>query len=293
MSHDAIAGVVTAQATTARPPRGSDRRPFRLGVGRWGLGVYAVLAFTFLLIPIVYTIVFSFNDVRRSNIVWRGFTFDNWLNVCDQAEVCQAFGNSILVGVVATLLATTLGTAMAIALVRYRFRFRGATTLLLFLPMATPEIVLGAGLAAQFLAAGVPKSLLTIILAHTMFCISFVVVTVRARVASLDPALEEAGRDLYASPAQVFWRITFPLLLPGITAAALLSFALSFDDFIITNFNSGAAVTFPKYVYTAASKGIPAQANVIASAVFLIALIGVVIAQLSAAARRKRLARSS
>ena len=141
---------------------------------------------------------------------------------------------------------------MAIALVRYRFRFRAATTLLLFLPMATPEVVLGAGLAAQFLAAGVAKGLLTIILAHTMFCISFVVVTVRARVASLDPALEEAGRDLYASPAQVFWRITFPLLLPGIIAAALLSFALSFDDFIITNFNSGAAVTFPKYVYTAA-----------------------------------------
>ena len=112
--------------------------------------------------------------------------------------------------------------------------------------MATPEVVLGAGLAAQFLAVGVPKGIVTIILAHTMFCISFVVVTVKARVASLDPALEEAGRDLYGSPAQVFWRITFPLLLPGIIAAALLSFALSFDDFIITNFNSGAAVDVPE-----------------------------------------------
>jgi spermidine/putrescine transport system permease protein len=277
----------TAKATTTP----GSRRPFRLGVGRWGLGVYAVMAFAFLLIPIIYTIVFSFNDVRRSNIVWRGFTLDNWLNVCDQQEVCEAFGNSILVAVVATLLATTLGTAMAVALVRYRFRFRAATTLLLFLPMATPEVVLGAGLAAQFLAAGVAKGIVTIILAHTMFCISFVVVTVRARVASLDPALEEAGRDLYASPAQVFWRITFPLLLPGIIAAALLSFALSFDDFIITNFNSGAAVTFPKYVYTAATRGIPAQANVIASAVFLIAIVGVVIAQVAAGIRRKQLAR--
>ncbi len=181
---------------------------------------------------------------------------------------------------------------MAIALVRYRFRFRNATTLLLFLPMATPEVVLGAGLAAQFLAAGVQKGLLTIILAHTMFCISFVVVTVRARVASLDPAFEEAGRDLYASPMQVFWRITFPLLLPGIIAAALLSFALSFDDFIITNFNAGPAVTFPKYVYTAASRGIPAEANVVASAVFLIAIIGVIIAQVAAGIRRKRLARN-
>ena len=282
-------GVAIAETAKAVPP---TRRPFRLGVGKWGLGVYAVIAFAFLLIPIVYTIVFSFNQVRRSNIVWRGFTFDNWINICQQPEVCQAFGNSILVAVTATLLATALGTAMAIALVRYRFRFRAATTLLLFLPMATPEVVLGAGLAAQFLAAGVAKGLLTIILAHTMFCISFVVVTVRARVASLDPALEEAGRDLYASPAQVFWRITFPLLLPGIIAAALLSFALSFDDFIITNFNSGAAVTFPKYVYTAATRGIPAQANVIASAVFLIAIIGVVIAQVAAGIRRKQLARN-
>ena len=259
--------------------------------GRYALWIYSGLEFVFLLIPIAYTIVFSFNDVRRTNIVWRGFTLDNWINVCKEQDVCQAFGNSILVGVIATLAATAMGTAMAIALVRYRFRFRAATTLLLFLPMATPEVVLGAGLAAQFLTAGVPKGIVTIILAHTMFCISFVVVTVRARVASLDPALEEAGRDLYASPAQVFWRITFPLLLPGIVAAALLSFALSFDDFIITNFNAGAAVTFPKYVYTAAARGIPAQANVIASAVFLAAIIGVIIAQLTAAARRKRLAR--
>lgn len=282
-------GAAIAQTAKATPP---PRRPFRLGVGKLGLGVYAILAFAFLLIPIIYTIAFSFNDSRRSNIAWRGFTLDNWINICQQPEVCEAFGNSILVALVSTLLATALGTAMAIALVRYRFRFRAATTLLLFLPMATPEVVLGAGLAAQFLAAGVAKGIVTIIIAHTMFCISFVVVTVRARVASLDPALEEAGRDLYASPAQVFWRITFPLLLPGIVAAALLSFALSFDDFIITNFNSGAAVTFPKYVYTAATRGIPAQANVIASAVFFIAIIGVVIAQVAAGIRRKRIARN-
>jgi len=201
-------------------------------------------------------------------------------------------GNSILVAVVATALATTLGTMIAIALVRYRFRFRSATTLLLFLPMATPEVVLGAGLAAQFLTAGVEKGLVTVILAHTMFCVSFVVVTVRARVATLDPALEEAGRDLYASPAQVFWRITFPLLIPGIVAAALLSFALSFDDFIITNFNAGAAMTFPRYIYTAAARGIPAQANVIASAVFFFAIALVLMSQVGGALRRRKLART-
>jgi spermidine/putrescine transport system permease protein len=267
------------------------KRGLRFGVGTWGLAVYSILALVLLLVPIVYTIVYSFNDYRRTNIVWRGFTLDNWTGVCDAQVVCSAFATSVFVGAVSTVAATALGTAIAIALARYRFRFRSATTLLLFLPMATPEVVLGAGLAAQFLTAGVPKGVLTIILAHTMFCISFVVVTVRARVSSLDPALEEAGRDLYARPGQVWWRITFPLLLPGIVAAALLSFALSFDDFIITNFNAGAAFTFPKYVYIEAAKGIPAEANVIATAVFVFALLLVVVTQLAAAARRKRLAR--
>jgi spermidine/putrescine transport system permease protein len=264
----------------------------RLGLGDWLLPIYVVLAFIFLLIPIVYTFVFSFNDSIKSNIAWRGFTLDKWLNVCnvEGGAVCEAFGNSIVIGLVATVVATTLGTMIAIALVRYRFRARSAISLLLFLPMATPEVVLGAGLAAQFLAVGVPKDMLTIILAHTMFCISFVVVTVKARVASLDPALEEAGRDLYGSPRETFWRITFPLLLPGIMAAALLAFALSFDDFIITNFNSGSVSTFPKYIYISASRGIPAEANVIASAVFIVALVIVVVAQVSRAARAKRLA---
>ena len=259
------------------------------GFGKYLLWIYTGMAMVFLLIPIVYTIVFSFNDSRRTNIIWRGFTFDNWLDVCNAQDVCSAFGNSILVAAVSTVLATAMGTAIAIALVRYRFRFRNSTTLLLFLPVATPEVVLGAGLAAQFLQLGVQKGLPTVIIAHTMFCISFVVVTVRARVAVLDPALEEAGRDLYGSPAQVFWRVTFPLLIPGIMAAALLSFALSFDDFIITNFNAGPAMTFPRFVYTAAARGIPAEANVIASAVFFAAIILVLIAQISSAIKRKRL----
>jgi len=267
----------------------------KLSLGKWLLPLYTLLALIFLMVPIVYTFVFSFNDSLKSNITWRGFTFDKWLNVCQvqNGSVCEAFGNSILIGVVATVAATTLGTMIAIALVRYRFRFRSQTSLLLFLPMATPEVVLGAGLAAQFLSLGVPKDMFTIILAHTMFCISFVVVTVKARVASLDPALEEAGRDLYGSASQVFARITFPLLLPGILAAALLSFALSFDDFIITNFNSGAVTTFPKYIYVSAARGIPAEANVIASAVFIFALVIVVTAQVSRAAREKRLAKQS
>ncbi|WP_251858447.1 ABC transporter permease [Herbiconiux sp. L3-i23] len=254
------------------------------------LGIFSAIVLVYLLIPIVYTIVFSFNDYRRTNIVWRGFTFDNWLGVCNAQGVCQAFGNSILIAVVSTVVATAIGTAAAIALARYRFRFKSATTLLIFLPMATPEVVLGAGLAAQFLTAGIQKGILTVILAHVMFCVSFVIVTVRARVASVDPSIEEAGRDLYGSPAQVFFRITLPLLAPGIAGGALLSFALSFDDFIITNFNSGPATTFPKFIYTAAARGIPAEANVIASAIFILAIAAVLISQIAAAARRKRLA---
>jgi len=262
----------------------------RFSLGKYALPVYALVAFVYLLIPIAYTFVFSFNKTFKSNITWREFSFDNWTGVCKQEGVCEAFGNSVLIGAVSTLIATVLGTMIAIAVVRYRFKFRSSINLLLFLPMATPEIVLGAGLASQFFNAGAQKGMVTIILAHVMFCLSFVVVTVKARVTSLDPTLEEAGRDLYGSPSQVFWKITFPLLLPGIMAAALLSFALSFDDFIITYFNSGPVTTFPKYVYTAAARGIPAQANVIGSAVFITAIVIVMIVQLRASAKRKKLA---
>ena len=261
----------------------------RFSLGKWALPLYAVLAFIYLLIPIAYTFVFSFNNSFKSNISWRGFTFNNWLNVCGEPGVCDAFGTSVLIGVVSTALATILGTMIAIALVRYEFKARSQVSLLLFLPMVTPEIVLGAGLASQFFNMGVTKGLGTVIVAHVMFCLSFVVVTVKARVASLDPALEEAGSDLYATPAQVFRKVTLPLLTPGIMSAALLAFALSFDDFIITNFNAGPVDTFPKFVYTAAAKGIPAEANVIGSAVFLVAIITVVLVQLNSARKQKRL----
>jgi spermidine/putrescine transport system permease protein len=220
--------------------------------------------------------------------VWRGFTLDNWKDPCGAPDVCRAVVNSIQIGLIATAIATVLGTMIAIALVRYRFRFRSTANLLLFLPLATPEVVLGAALLAQFLNLRVNPGFATVVLAHVMFCISFVVVTVKARVAGLDPRLEEAAADLYAGPMQAFWRVTFPLLLPGIAAAALLSFSLSFDDFIITNFNNGTTVTFPLYVWGAAQRGIPPQVNVIGSIMFFAALFIVVIAQVVGAARRKK-----
>jgi spermidine/putrescine transport system permease protein len=284
---EALAG--TERATVVRP---SGRRAHRDG-GRRRLGdylvpVYAGLALVYLFVPIAYTLAFSFNDYRRSNLVWQGFTLDNWANPCGAPGVCGAVVNSLQIGVLATVAATAMGTLIAYALVRYRFRFRGSTNLLIFLPMATPEVVLGASLLAQFLNVRVNPGFWTVVAAHTMFCISFVVVTVKARVASLDPRLEEAAADLYASGLQAFWRVTFPLLLPGIAAAALLAFALSFDDFIITNFNSGNTDTFPKFVYVSATRGIPAQANVIGATMFMLSLAVVVLARVVAVRRRRR-----
>lgn len=263
----------------------------KFSLGKFLVPVVATITLVYLLLPILNVIVFSFNQAGRRNVKWNAFTLDNWMNPCGAPDICEAFANSFIVGGIATVVATTLGTMIAIALVRYQFKGRSTVSLLLFTPMATPEVVLGAGLAAQFLLVGVEKGLPTIILAHTMFCISYVVVAVKARVASLDPAIEEAGRDLYGSPRQVFWRITLPMLMPGIIGAALLSFALSFDDFIITNFNAGTATTFPKFIYVSAFRGVPAQANVLASIVFIGALLLVVAVQVMRINKQKRQAR--
>ncbi|GAA2951323.1 ABC transporter permease [Glutamicibacter bergerei] len=259
-------------------------------MGCWIIPAIGGLAFVYLLVPIAYIFVFSFNDAGRTNLEWRGFTFDNWQNPCGAPAVCESLVNSLQVGVVATIVSTALGTCIAIGLVRYKFRFRKLTDVLIILPLATPEVVLGASLLAQFLNLGWELGYTTIVIAHIVFCMSFVIVTVRARVSSLDPRLEEAAADLYSTPRAAFWKITFPLLVPGIVAAALLSFAMSFDDFIITNFNSGTFQTFPKFIYVAATRGIPAQANVIGSAMFIAALLVVIVGQVMAYRRRKRLA---
>jgi spermidine/putrescine transport system permease protein len=253
-------------------------------ISRWFqrnlIRIYVVIAFTYLLIPIAYTVAFSFNNGGKSNLVWKGFTFDNWLSPCGvNGEVCTALSNSIQIGLLATFFSTILGTMIAFALGRHKFRGRSSSNLLVFLPMATPEIVLAASLASLFLQFKINLGFWPVVVAHVMFCISFVVVTVKARIASLDPRLEQAAMDLYANERETFRRVTLPLVAPGIAAAALLAFSLSFDDFIITNFNSGTMTTFPKFVYTSAARGIPAQANVIGSAMFFLALAIVIIGQ--------------
>jgi spermidine/putrescine transport system permease protein len=267
-----------------------SKRPLGTSISRWFgknlIRIYMALAFTYLFIPVAYTIVFSFNDSGKSNITWQGFTFEKWLNPCGAPRVCEALGNSVKIGLLATIFSTILGTLIAFAIGRYAFRGRSASNLLIFLPMATPEIVLGASILSLFLVLQINPGFWPTVIAHVVFCVSFVVVTVKARIASLDPRLEQAAMDLYANEFQTFRRVTLPLVAPGIAAAALLAFSLSFDDFIITNFNSGTVTTFPKFVYGAAARGIPAQANVIASAVFFLALAIVVIGQVVSRKRK-------
>lgn len=273
-----------SSATATKPPLGFRIRSW---LGDNALRFYAVIAFIYLLLPVAYTFAFSFNNAGRTNLVWNSFTLDNWLNPCGAPQVCPSVVNSITVALIVTLVSTFLGTLIAFSLVRYRFRGRSTTNLLIFLPMATPEVVLGSSLLALFLNLFVPLGFSTVVIAHIMFCISFVVVTVKARLASLDPRLEQAAMDLYASEREAFRRITLPLVAPGIAAAGLLAFSLSFDDFIITNFNSGQFTTFPKFVYVSATRGIPPQANVIASAMFFIALAIVLISQFAGRRRKE------
>ena len=238
----------------------------------WVLGV-GLLVLGGLLLPVAVVVGLSFNrPSSRLSYDFDTFTLDNWTNPCGPAGMCSALWRSVQIGFVSTVVATLLGTLMAFALARYRFRGRSAGNVLVFLPMATPEVVLGSSLLALFGATRVPLGFWTVVIAHVMFCVSFVVVTVRARLAGLDPRLEEAAADLYAGPWQTFRRVTLPLALPGIVSAALLAFSLSFDDFIITNFNAGTMTTFPMYVWGASQRGIPPQVNVIGTAMFALAL---------------------
>ena len=245
--------------------------------------ISAILVLLYLFLPVAYTFAFSFNDHGKTNIVWQGFTWEHWQDPCGVQGVCESLVTSLEVGVISTVVATVLGTLMALAMVRYRFRGKAASNVLIFVPMATPEIVMGAALLTIFVQGfaniGINLGFGTIVFSHIMFCVSFVVVTVRARIQSLDPRIEEAAQDLYASPLQTFWKVTFPLILPGIAGAAMLAFSLSFDDFIITNFVSGNESTFPKFVYVASRRGIPAEANVIGFSMFVIAVLLVVGAQ--------------
>jgi spermidine/putrescine transport system permease protein len=268
MTADGLAPTITPAGNA---PRGTSRS-LSGRIARSVLPVYTAIVVAYLSLPIVVMAVFGFNDNQgRFNFTWQGFTLEHWANLFNTYPALNSsLLNSLIVASVSTLAATTFGTLIALALTRYEFRGRGSLNLLIFLPIATPEIVLGASLLALFISAGVARDLTTITIAHIMFNVSFVVVTVRARVAGFERALEEAAMDLGADEWTTFRKVTFPLILPGIVAAALLAFALSIDDFVITQFTAGQTVTFPLWVYGASRIGVPPQVNVMGTLIFVV-----------------------
>jgi spermidine/putrescine transport system permease protein len=241
---------------------------------RNGVSIVAGLGIVYMLAPIAVIIWFSFNDpAGRYNFTWVGFTLEHWENAFSIPELNDALLTSIELAALATLIATVLGTMIALALVRHDFFGRRPANFLIVVPMATPEIILGASLLSFFLIINVfSLGFTTLLIAHVMFCISFVVVVVRSRLIGFDRSLEEAARDLGADAFTTFRKVTLPLLMPGIIGAAMLSFALSVDDFVVSNFNSGTTVTFPLYIFGAAQRGIPVEVNVIATMLFAVTI---------------------
>ena len=279
-------------ATVPRPGATQERptaapQPPRRSVVRWFADhivlIVGILVLVYTFVPIAYIFALSFNQpsARSATAQLEGFTLSNWTSICEPDGLCESLQLSILVSITATILATVLGTLMAFALVRHSFRGRSASNLVIFLPMATPEVVMGSSLLAMFVSVGVDGLLgfVTLVIAHTLFCLSFVVVTVKARLAGMDTRLEQAAMDLYANEWQTFRLITLPLAMPGIVAAAMLAFSLSFDDFIVSNFTAGQSVTFPLYVYGSKLKEFPPQLFVVGTIMFLVSFVFVILGE--------------
>jgi spermidine/putrescine transport system permease protein len=271
------------QTEVQRPPEPVEvsppapRRGRRRISGRWILPLWGWLVILWLSAPIIVMIVFGFNDTTgKFNIRWQGFTLRNYRNVFGIDGLTSALINSLTIAAIATAIATVLGTLVGMALGKYRFRGSGSVTLLLFANVAAPEVVLGAAMLSMFLTLNVPRGYWTIVTAHVMFSLAYVAVTVRARMVGVDPSLDEAARDLGATPIVTFFRVTLPLIFPGVMAGALLAFALSIDDYIITSFNSGNTVTFPLYVYGASRTGVPPQVNVMGTLIFAFGVLAAV-----------------
>jgi spermidine/putrescine transport system permease protein len=259
------------------------RRRLSAGARAWkwlksnAIIIYGALAIAYMLVPIVLIIVFSFNDpAGKFNFTWQGFTLSHWAHPFQISELTDALLLSLRLALLATVISTALGTLIALALVRYDFFGRRASNYLIVIPTATPEVVLGASLLSMFLIYGLQLGFTTLLIAHVMFCISFVVIVVRSRLIGFDRSLEEAAQDLGANPITTFQKITLPLIWPGIIAGAMLAFALSIDDFVVSNFTAGTEVTFPLYIFGAAQRGIPVQVYIIATMLFSITLIAMI-----------------
>lgn len=258
------------------------------------LGVFTAVVIAYLFIPVIVMIAFGFNDYSgHFNLVWEGFTLDHYRELFDVPELTIALRNSLTIAGVSTFIAVVMGTLVSLALTRYRFRGRSALNLFLFLPMATPEVVLGVSLLALFVTLNVPRGFVTIVVAHVMFSISYVVVTLKARTSGLDPSLEDAAKDLGAGPWAAFWTVTFPLIFPGILAAGLLAFVLSIDDYVVTVFNAGGTITMPLWIFGVSRFGVPAQVNVLGTLIFILGVVYACVSLLRAreAARNRELRR--
>ncbi|WSA23623.1 ABC transporter permease [Streptosporangium sp. NBC_01755] len=277
---DVVNGMDAPAPAGRRSPLNTRRLGDRL------LRVYVWLIIAWLFLPIAVMIVFGFNDTQsKSNVTWQGFTLKWWGRLDEYPELVTAVLNSLKIAVLATVITTLIGTLMGLALGRYRFRGQGATNLVMFAAIASPELVMGASLLSLFISAGVQTGFATVVIAHVLFSLSFVAITVRARVIGLDRSIEEAARDLGASTWTTFWRITFPMILPGVVSGALLAFALSIDDFVITQFTSGATQTFPLWIWGATRIGVPPQVNILGTLIFA---VGVAIAVVNTVNARRR-----
>jgi spermidine/putrescine transport system permease protein len=272
---------------TAAPaqPEALARRRGGLRGGRI-LYVYTWIVIAWLILPILVMILFGFNDTKgRFNQTWDGFTLKWYGQVFAIDELTKALVISVLIALVTMIVAAALGTGIGYALGRYAFRGAGSLNLVMFATISSPELVMGASLLTLFVSLGFGLGAGTITIAHIMFSISFVAAVVRARVLTLDGSLEEAAADLGATPWTTFWRITFPLILPAVFSGMLLAFALSIDDFVVTNFTAGTTVTFPLWIWGATRVGIPPQVNVMGTLIFL---AGVLIAVATSLRGRRR-----
>ncbi|HEY8302112.1 MAG TPA: ABC transporter permease [Jatrophihabitans sp.] len=284
----ALAGPALDEAMEDRLPsgkrlRGRKRRGVLLPIWGW-------LVILWLASPIIVMIVYGFNDGNGKAVstTWNGFTLKWYQHLFVYSDLTSALVNSITIALLTTAISIVLGTLMGVALGKYRFRGTGSVNLLLFANIAAPEVVLGAALLTLFLTLNIPRGYSTILIAHVMFSVAYVVVTVRARMAGLDPALEEAARDLGAGPIATFFRVTLPMIWPGVLAGGLLAFAMSIDDYIITSFNNGQTQTFPLWVYGAFQRNggsVPPQVNVMGTLIFA---FGVLVAVTGAVGSRKK-----
>jgi spermidine/putrescine transport system permease protein len=265
----ALTEATTPEQTIAAPPRRSGSAS-RDRLRHWGLGIWSVLALLYLFVPVFIVVLFSFNDNKgRFNFTWEGFTLRHWAHPFADPDLAKALTNSVEIALISTAIATALGTFMAMALVRYRL----TVDFFVFMPLSSPEVVLGAALLAMFLTLNINTGFMTIVIAHVMFTVSYVVVTVKARLEGMDRHIEEASMDLGATEWVTFRKVTLPLIAPGVAAAAMLAAAISFDDYVITSFNAGQTQTFPLFIFGATRQGVPAEVNVLATMLLLAVLV--------------------